>query len=380
MVIITNMASLSIMETVIETIQFLYQYIVTKASPFDLALLAVNILLVCFARPIVSAVSQDSKTDTQLTQRVRLLRGLNLLLIAISVGSFFFGEHDNAPLFQQAVVVICILYAAHFLNYLFQYLIESYYGKKRVIANKLTVIPTYQTRLLSIFVAIFITVVALILIVQQLGFDSLLKAGGAIGIIGVILGLTQASWAPDIISGLIILNSDMLEEGDIIELENGSICRVFKTKLFHTQLLNIRNNHRVMVRNVMLREMIIYNLSRFSSAKGLRECLPFHIGYEWHADRVRQTLIEAMQNLPSEISEQLTELSAEVVLLDTGDHALKWGLLYYLKKVENVVQIRRTVREVVLAHTTTIGMSLATPITLDVDGIALGSDRNANAE
>lgn len=349
-------------------LDLLLQSPLNKIGLFEGLLLLANLLLVILARPIVLAISQDNKSPAQLTQRVRLLRGLNLLLIAISVGSFFFAESSRAPFFTQAIVVICILYAAHFLNYLFQYFVESYYGKKRMIANKLTVIPTYQTRLLSILGAIFITLVALIFIVQQLGFDSLLKAGGAIGIIGVILGLTQASWAPDIISGLIILNSDMLEEGDIIELDDGLICRVYKTKLFHTQLLNIRNNHRVMLRNVALRDMMIKNLSRFSSAKGLRECLAFHIGYDCPAAAVRTVLTESLALLPEAVREHLGESSAEVVLLEAGDHALKWGLLYFIKRVDKVVVVRRAVRETVLEHAQAANISLATPFTVDLEG------------
>ena len=61
-------------------------------------------------------------------------------------------------------------------------------------------------------------VMGLIACVRILGFDSLLEAGGLLGVMGVFLALTQASWAPDIISGLVILNSRMVEEGDVLQL------------------------------------------------------------------------------------------------------------------------------------------------------------------
>jgi len=64
---------------------------------------------------------------------------------------------------------------------------------------------------------------------------------------GVLLAFTQSTWAPDVFSGLIILNSDMLEEGDIIEIKESEPVYglVYKTKIFHTVILNLVDNHHV---------------------------------------------------------------------------------------------------------------------------------------
>jgi len=100
---------------------------------------------------------------------------------------------------------------------------------------------------------------------------------GAIGFIGVMIALTQAAWAPDIISGLIILNSNVFEQDDIIEISiegRTIVATVFRTKVFHTEILDLVNNHRIMMRNVKIRDTVIHNLTKFASAKGLREIMP----------------------------------------------------------------------------------------------------------
>ena len=145
-----------------------------------------------------------------------------------------------------------------------------YYGKEREINGEIKFISTYQTRLLSIFSSIFIGIIALVGIIRLLGFDSVLEAGGVIGLIGVFLALTSSIWAPDIFHGLIILNSDMFSEGDVIQFQDHERIYglVYKTKVFHTVILNIPNNHRVMIRNSKLRDFTVHNLSKFASAKG----------------------------------------------------------------------------------------------------------------
>jgi len=85
------------------------------------------------------------------------------------------------------------------------------------------------------------------------------------GFVGEMLTLTQAAWAPDIISGLIILNSKMVEEGDILQIRQDGkqvYANVYKTKMLHTELLDISNNHRMMIKNSQLRALFLQNLSK----------------------------------------------------------------------------------------------------------------------
>ncbi|MFL0805455.1 MAG: mechanosensitive ion channel family protein [Agarilytica sp.] len=329
----------------------------------DYTVIAANILLIVFAHPILNRFSSGTVTPKSHTLRVYLLRGLNFVILFVYGYVYLYRPSEGSGGGIKVLGILAVLYLANISNFLLQYLIHKQYGKARDIGERTLYVETYQTRLLSILTAVIITIIAIVSVVHLLGFDSLLEAGGVIGIIGVFMGLTQSSWAPDIISGLIILNSDMLEEGDIIETNDGILGRVYKTKLFHTEVLNISNNHRIMIRNSHLRDKTIHNLSKFASAKGLRECLTFNIGYDIDSQKIKDMFEDAFQRaLDADIPLE-ANTHVEVKVIETGDHAVTWGALYHIKKVEKILTIRRDFREMILSTSREYDIDLATPIT-----------------
>lgn len=334
-----------------------------SVTVIDYLVIASNILLIAFASPLLTRLSSGSVPQKTLNVRILLLRGLNLVILLVYGYIYLYRPSDGAIGSVKFLGILALLYLTNMSNYVLQYLISKHYGKAREIGDKTLYIQTYQTRLLSIFCTIFLTIIAIVSIVNLLGFNSLLEAGGVIGIIGVFLGLTQSSWAPDIISGLIILNSDMFEEGDIVELGDGVIGRVYKTKMFHTEILNIGNNHRIMIRNLHLRDKTIHNLSKFASAKGLRECLLFNIGYDVDENKVKEMFEDAYQKALAENIAIESNSHIEVKVFATGDHAITWGVLYHIKKIDTILDIRRSFREVILLSSKRFDISLATPFT-----------------
>lgn len=336
-----------------------------QLSAFDYLVLIVNLLLILFARPLLQRLTSAHTPEKTLAFRINMLRGLNaVILIVFGYENVYRpAEGDNHAL--TALSILAILYLSNFGNYFLQYLIHKQYGKAREVGDKTLYIETYQSRLFSILVAIAITVIAMIAIVRQLGFESLLEAGGVLGVIGVFLALTQASWAPDIISGLIILNSDMFEEGDIIEFD-GIVARIYRTKLFHTEIINLTNNHRIMLRNAQMRDRVIHNLSKFATGRGLRECLSFKIGYDTDKQAIMDMFHKAYERaIESEVPID-SNVEPDIKVLDTGDHAVAWGFIYHTKRIEQIINIRRDLREIILDQSMLSGVSLATPITQDV--------------
>lgn len=342
---------------------------ISSLDPIDYAALSINILLILFARPILERFSSGTLPLNVMSLRINLLRGLNVIIVLVYGYQYLYlpaggsARSDNYSL--TTISILAILYLAYLSNFIVQYAIHKHYGKARSFGDKTIFIPTYQSRLLSILATILLTVIAIISIVKQLGFDSVLEAGGVLGFIGVLFGLTQASWAPDIISGLIILNSDMFEEGDIVETDDNILGRVHKTKMFHTEIVNMTNNHRIMIRNEFLRNKIIHNLSKYSSGKGLRECLSFNIGYEADPNNIKEMLINAYNDALGRGTPAESNPEPEIKVLETGDYAVKWGLLYHIKQIENIVSIRRDLTETILEYSKKYDITLATPILVD---------------
>ncbi|MCH9697887.1 MAG: mechanosensitive ion channel family protein [Gammaproteobacteria bacterium] len=328
--------------------------------------ITLNILLIIFSKPLVGMVYQESQYDGRFNQRLTVFRVLNLIIL-VAFGYYqFYAGRDNHSLALKLLTIPVVIYLAVLSVHLASYWILKRYGKQREIKDQVRQIETYHTRLLTLFVQILIFIISLITIVRILGFNTLLEAGGVIGFIGVLLALTQGSWAPDIFSGIIILNSDMVEEGDVLLLQGQERVygMVFKTKVFHTEILNLINNHRIMVRNSQLRDQIIHNLSKFASAKGLREKLSFKIGYDERPSDVKTMLEQAWnQAVEQQISGLETQYPVQIVIGDTGDHAVEWWVFYHTKDIEQLPRIRAELNEIFLETSIEHNISLATPLT-----------------
>jgi len=325
----------------------------------DLTTIGLSLLLFFAARP----VSKWLNDDDGLKARVSMMRVLNFLII-VAVLAHVFLLHKNAWLAQVTQCLI-VIYFAVLSTQVINYFIRRRFGRVRNSNNKVTIADTYSSRGLSLFVAAVISIVALVTCLRILGLNSLLEAGGALGIIGLFLAMTQGSWAPDIISGLIILNSRLCEEGDVVQFNmDGStiVASVFKTKLFHTECLDLANNHRLMVRNAKLRDYGLQNLSRFASARGLRECLLFNIDYQHSQTEVSEMINRAFEAIDKTEGLREEQFAPEIMVHDTGDYAVTWAVFYYIKDVKSLLKIKQVFRAYILAESVRSGISLSTPI------------------
>lgn len=341
-------------------------YLLSHLSPAQYVIVAINLLLMVFARPVISKLT-GTPGGNRLRFHVTLMRGINLLILAAVVYPVIQspGLTDRNLLLTLAQVIV-VLYLSYLTAVSADEIIRRKYGKRHNTSETEQYSDTYHSRMLGLLASTFISVVALITLIRLAGLSSLLEAGGVVGFIGVFLALTQAAWAPDIISGLLLLNSDMVREGDIIEIEQGTplLARVFKTKIFHTVLVDVIDNHRVMIGNASLRNCTIHNLSRFGSARGLREKLVFKIGYDVSSERAKQLFTTAFEAVCQNESIAIDETHPlEIRVLDTGDHAVEWGVFYYTKLIGQRVKSRQLFMEEILRVSVQHDISLATPST-----------------
>lgn len=333
--------------------------ILTPLSQFDLLTITVSALLFFSAQPICKWLNNAEGV----ANRASMMRVLNALIILAVLIDAYLLQHKNefASNFTRSLMVI---YFAVVTTQIINYFVRQRFGKQRISNDKVTISDTYSSRGLSLIVATVISLIAIISCLRILGFNSLLEAGGALGIAGLALAMTQAAWAPDIIAGLIILNSRLCEEGDVIQFSMDGekiVASVFRTKLFHTELLDLTNNHRLMVRNNRLRDHGLQNLSRFASAKGLRECMYFKIGYEHSEQEVSAMIHRAFQTIDQSEGFREEQYEPEIRVYDTGDYAVTWAIYYYIKDVKRLLAIKQIFRAYVLQESIKSNISLATP-------------------
>ncbi len=351
----------------------------TTATLTSVLVLFIALLVLLLAPWIVERVSADDESDSTFKFRVNAVRGLAILGVALWGYYHFYFPEDRGLVQSQALntlsdsvpikilSILVLLYLGYVSANLIGEFIKRRYGRRYSLANQERVADTYTSRALSIFISVFIAIIVLISVIRIAGFDSLLEAGGVLGFIGVFLALTQGAWAPDIISGLIILNSKMLEERDVVKLSDGNdtlLATVFRTRAFHTELLNITDNHRVMIRNSRIRDYTVHNLSRFATARGIRETLRFKIGYDVSEKRVRAMFEEAFVAAVADDDIHLEgQYPLEVRVYDTGDHAIEWSVHYYTKEASALIKTSQLFRQKILAASIEHDIALSTPIT-----------------
>lgn len=333
--------------------------LLASLSHIDLITIGVSALLFFAAHPICKLLNNSEGVKT----RASMMRVLNALIIISVLLSAYVLKHDSGFV-SKVIRSLMVLYFAMVTTQIINYFVRKRFGKERVINNNRSVSDTYSSRGLSLVIATVITLIAIISCLRILGFNSLLEAGGALGIAGLALAMTQAAWAPDIIAGLIILNSRLCEEGDVIQCNMDGktlVVSVFRTKLFHTELLDLANNHRLMIRNNKLRDCGLHNLSRFASAKGLRECMLFNIGYEHSQSEVTEMIQRAFTEIDKAEGAREEQYAPEIMVYDTGDYAVTWAVYYYIKDIKRLLAIKQTFRAYILQESIRSNISLATP-------------------
>ena len=342
-------------------------------SVYHYLIIAINLLLMLVAKPLILKTG-GKLSERQIDFRVNVLRVLNLaILAAVCYNAIYSGGEEGQGFAIKLISILVVLYLAYLASNIASYIMRRRYGKTTNNNDGVQISDTYHSRMLTLVLSTFIAIVALIAVIRLAGFSSLLEAGGVIGFVGVFLALTQQAWAPDIISGLVLLNSDMVSEGDLIEIgdSNPVLARVFKTKIFHTVLIDIVNNHRIMVSNSKLRDHTIHSLSKFASAKGLREKLTFKIGYDTNSEDVKRMFNNAFESVASDSSNMIDDSHPlEIRVLETGDHAVEWGIFYYIKEVNGIVATRQLFLEKILEASHEHGISLSTPQTHVVTNVS----------
>lgn len=330
----------------------------------ETTLIAANLVLLAFSRPLLKALSRSTTSEEAFSGKLHFFRAANALVVVLVVFSnAVLPEVSHSWMAQLlgAVLVACLGYlGAHVANYL----IKRRFGRMREINGVQTWTETYNVRVLSLLSSVLLFVMVLIAEVRIFGFDSLLEAGGVIGFVGVMLALTQGAWAPDIIGGLVILNSRLVEEGDVIEINPGEriLGMVYKTKIFHTELLNLINNHRIMVGNAALSGMTIHNLSKFASARGLREAIVLKVGYDTGEGSMHELIGAVFEGLRKDGDCGVEhKYPPELRATDAGDFAVEWTVFFYTKDIRRLLTTRQTVLAAIIGEARARHIDLATP-------------------
>jgi len=311
---------------------------------------ALNILLFIFARPIMNLVETGRDNDA----KIRIFKSLNVLVLILHcVDLVIVGSNkDYENYFIKFGMSLMTIYGALFFYSLCSYFSRKKFGLEKELDSTTLFLDTYSSRLVDIILLVFVVLTTILILINLWGANSLLETTGIFGVIAAFLAFTSNIWAPDIISGLIILNTEILEDGDVVVIDGYKDEYVIsKVSFIYIILYDIRNNHRTLIRNSRFIQSKIDNLSRVASTDGVRQALRYNIAYPTIADGTREERGAALDQFKLRIN-KVFERSYEIAdedldvkinrnrnfewsLTETGNYALEYTLWIYLERIPN---------------------------------------------
>ena len=204
--------------------------------------------------------------------------------------------------FVRIGLSLVFVYLSLLLFGLFTQFARRRFGSKKEVDGNVIYYDSYNSRLIEIIILIVIIFLTVYCLVKVWNADSLLETTGIFGILAAFLAFTSGTWAPDIISGLLILNSQMLEDGDVIVIDGYPDEYIInRVSFMYTILFDIRDNHRTLIRNHRFTQTKIDNFSKVASSDGIRQKLAYKIGYPTIADNTEEARLAAHKSFTKSV-------------------------------------------------------------------------------
>ncbi len=356
------------------------------------AIFACNLLLLFFAKPVINRIDpgQDHTIALRFFVTINvlflILHAFDLLLMTINVNyeNLFIKMAHSALCFYASVVIFKVGNA----------FFRKRFGKLKTFEGTAIYLDSYSSRIVELIFLVVIFLLAVYTLIKVWELDSLLETTGIFGIIIGFIALTSNAWAPDVLSGLIILNTKILEDGDVVVVDGyKDEYIIHKVSFIYTILYDIRNNHRTFIRNKRFIESKIDNLSRIASTDGIRKSLTYKIGYPVLSstdENVRRSSLEDFSRRVDKLFSKANEIAVakkelpireqkefEWYLTNTGDYALEYTLFVYLESVpttkitalarKHLLSSLYSINNIVLESSAIVGLELKTPDLLSLD-------------
>ena len=355
---------------------------------YSITIVLINLGLYIFAPKIIRFFNSGKENKFQLS----ILRSVNMLFVLFTILDFLISfvteAYDNY--FSGFAYTLIVVYISAFIYNVISLISRKKFGREKEMDKKIVYVDTYNSRLIDIFTIAIIIFIAVYLIIKAWGLSSMLETTGLLGLMVAFLALTNSIWAPDPYYCMVILSSDMLEDGDVVHIEGMPDDYIIARVTFiYTLLFNTRTNVKTLVRNSKLIEQHIDNLSKKASTDGLRHTLSFKIGYpkidgtldiKSHQPADMRKFLKQVDEMFKNVAERAKEdeevklnpnLEVEWMLTETGDYALEFTLVYFLDNLPKT-KLTRNVRKHILGTRNRLlrlsyessveqGLALATP-------------------
>lgn len=345
---------------------FKYNLLNAEFNFIDYFTILANLILLFFVDKIIVKKDTHGVVIKDYTLKVRVLRIIGLLFLVVFAASTIFGKQIGATWSQTYLLLLTFYLANHWIN---NYILILY-GDKSSVDNVERYTDNYISQLLRIAVSITTIIILFFTLIQIWNLKELLESGSAFVTLGIILFATKDFWLEEVMSSLAIHAKGTLIRGAIVELEDKEYYIILETKFIGTRLKNLKTKVEAIVPNkIFVRDIVkIHTIEKEKSnndKKGkdwipVRHSLLFNIGYDSDYEAVETYFNSVMEDSSKECSHIGTY---ELNLINNGDHAVTWEILYYISNPFHMKKAKDTINLNAFKKQKEYNIDLSTPIT-----------------
>jgi len=174
-------------------------------------------------------------------------------------------------------------------------------------------------------IVVYISAVSLIISIWSVNIGNILFGAG---ILGIVAGLAARNTLSSILSGIIIMSTDMFRVGHWLEF-NDRFGRVQKITFFNTHIISPQNEKHIIPNEAITNE----NMTNLSGEGALyRVDLLASISYEENIDEVIQVCDDELKQLEENNATQIVYKHGETTVKEFDDSGITISLKAWIKK------------------------------------------------
>jgi len=330
----------------------------------DYTVIGFNLLIFLFAGFIIRK-SPKAKNNSSIRNRMLGLRAINLALFIIYASTGLIEilfEIRISHLQQISQTGLSILVSYIVLHYVQEWIIIRF-GKEKEIEGEKFKGDSYASEIIGLIGLILVSSVAFLVIINIWELNNWLQATSVVGGVLIILFASKDYFLGDMISGLIMHYNHSVEAGSVIRVKEFEIVGVvMQITLSQTTIRDLTQKHEITIPNSKLRNSTVETISNCTK-NGFRDFLDFKIGYEHSPETIQTFLENVWQQSANKEAAIHCDAKPKIVVVDNGDHAVTWRLLYYVKNPYRIIDAKNCVQTMALELSLSKNIGLNTPVT-----------------
>jgi hypothetical protein len=331
----------------------------------DYFTLTLNIILFVFAKYLIVKKDNLNHEVKDYSLKVKILRSISFFFLSAFFASMFFGKNISANWVQTYLLIVFCYIANHWLNHFF---LEKY-GTRSKVDDVERITDNYISSMLILASSISFIIFAILSVIHIWELKSWLENGSVLISIGILFYSTKEFWLYEVLASFTIHAQGKFKRGSVIRIDN-DIFVILETTYLGTRLKNHKTDIEVRIPNKKLIdepiELLSIEKSNTTDSKieyrPTKAFIVFNIGYTSND-------IKNIYNYFTKVMEESIKICPAIggkhiiEVINNGDHAVEWELLYYVESPFQHRNAHNTINTQAFRLQEEFGLCLSTPTT-----------------